>query len=338
MSSVPLDHLAAVDPRSAWANEAEDFTPWLAREENFRLLAETLHVADAEVEGTERAIGSFSADIVARDRDGYVLVENQLEPTDHGHLGQILTYLAGLGGPAKVIWISTKVREEHRAAVDWLNANTPDDYAFFAVELELFRIGGSPAAPHFQVVAKPNSWSRHLSARTRQLTETALSDRQKRYLAFWSGLAAFIDERDPTFRGASPPKDHWWAFPLGRTHFSLTLIAGGRDQWLGAEVYFHRDPDKLIFAHFHAEKDAIEADFGGRLEWERLDENKRSRVAVRWRGVDPKDERRWPEYFAWYWEQLQKLQRCFGPRIRALDLDALAQPLGAPEAEPEGLP
>lgn len=200
MSSVSLDHLKRLSPRDAWSNEATDFTPWLAKDENFSVLADALHFTDAEVEATEHSVGSFSADIIARDRDGYILVENQLEQTDHTHLGQILTYLAGLDGAVKVVWVSTKVREEHRAAVDWLNAHTPDDFSFFAVELELFQIGTSPAAPHFHVVAKPNEWSRHVTQRSRQLSETATSDRQQRYMDFWTAFGSTL----PNMTQATP--------------------------------------------------------------------------------------------------------------------------------------
>ena len=323
MSSLPLDHLKRLSPRDAWINEATDFTPWLAREDNFAVLADTLHFMDAEVEGTEHAVGSFSADIIARDRDSYILVENQLEQTDHTHLGQILTYLAGLDGAVKVVWVATKVREEHRAAVDWLNGHTPDDFSFFAVELELFQIGTSPAAPHFHVVAKPNEWSRHVSNRARTTAVTPMDDRQRRYQTFWSAFAEYMSEHDPTFATATPPKDHWWALGMGRTGFALSLLAGGRDHWVGAEVYIHNDAEKLIFDHFAAEKDRIEQEFGSALEWERLDDKKGSRIAIRWRGIDPMDRTRWEEIFLWYWKQMQRLRGCFSWRVKALNMDAL---------------
>lgn len=324
MSGVSLDHLKRLSPRDAWVNEAADFTPWLAREENFVVLADTLHFTDAEVEGTEHSVGSFSADIVARDRDGYILVENQLDQTDHTHLGQILTYLAGLDGSVKVVWVSTKVREEHRAAVDWLNAHTPDDFSFFAVELELFRIGNSPAAPHFHVVAKPNEWSRHVSSRAKSIAETPMDDRQRRYKEFWTGFANYLAENDPNYGNSLPPKDHWWNFGIGRTDFSLVVSAGGRDHWISAEVFFHNDADKLIFDHFHGQRQEIEAEFAAPLEWERLDGKKGSRVAIRVRDVDPMQRDKWPEYYAWYFDQMQRFRSCFSQRIRELDLDALA--------------
>ncbi|HWA23981.1 MAG TPA: DUF4268 domain-containing protein [Caulobacterales bacterium] len=328
-STSQLGHLTKVDPRLAWQHEAGDFTPWLAQEENFQILADALHLSDAVVEAVEKSVGDFSADIIARDRDGTVLVENQLGQTDHTHLGQIMTYLAGLEGAVKVVWISTKIRDEHRAAVDWLNANTSDDYSFFAVELEVYRIGDSPAAPYFYVAARPNDWSRHAKARTREIAEGAATERQQRYISFWSAIAKELAKHEPAYSSAQPPKDHWWSIGIGRTNFSLTIIAGMRDQWIGAEVFLHKDEDKVIFDFFKAQQEAIEAEFGGALDWERLDGQKGSRTAVRMRNVDPSDANRWPEYAAWYGSRIVKLRQCFAKRIRDLDIEALRQASGA---------
>ncbi len=323
MSGTPLDHLKRLSPRDAWTNEAYDFTPWLAEAENFAVLAEALHFVDAEVEGTEHAVGSFSADIIARDRDGYILVENQLEQTDHTHLGQILTYLAGLEGPVKVVWVSTSVREEHRAAIDWLNSHTPDEFAFFAVELELFQIGSSPAAPHFYVVAKPNEWSRHVTQRARQLSETATSERQQRYMEFWGAFGDYLLEHDPSYTRRTPGKEYWMTFGIGRTGYSLSLAAGGRDHWIKASLVCSNDGEKLVFDHFKQHRSEIEAEFGEALDWLRIDDYRAWEIEIRWVGVDPMDSARWPEYFEWYWDKLQKLRKTFSDRVRKLDLEQI---------------
>ncbi|PWE28424.1 DUF4268 domain-containing protein [Maritimibacter sp. 55A14] len=325
MSHVSLDHLKRLSARDAWSNEATDFTPWLAREENFTVLAEALHFIDAEVEGTEHSVGNFSADIIARDRDGFILVENQLEQTDHTHLGQILTYLAGLDGSVKVVWVSTKVREEHRAAVDWLNAHTPDDFSFFAVELELFQIGSSPAAPHFHVVAKPNEWSRHVTQRARRLSETAMSDRQQRYMEFWGAFGDFLAEKDPSYSRRTPSKDYWWSFGIGRSGYSLNLSAGGRDHWISASIVCSNDGEKIVFDHFLSQRSEIEKEMGEELTWRRLEEYIAWDINLTWKGADPMDTERWPEYFRWYWEKMQKLRAAFSQRIRSLDIDQLRE-------------
>jgi hypothetical protein len=133
----------------------------LATGENLTLLAETLGIGGLEIQGTEVPVGSFHIDILARDSEGNVVViENQFGATDHNHLGQIMTYTAGQEGKATIIWIAETFREEHRAAIDWLNASTIDGFEFFAVEVEAWKIGDSLPAPRFNVIASPNDWTK----------------------------------------------------------------------------------------------------------------------------------------------------------------------------------
>jgi hypothetical protein len=174
-----LDDVALTD---AWAHEARDFTPWLAA--NLERLGKSLGLA-LELSDTEVAVESFYADILARDlNDGsLVLIENQFQQSDHTHLGQILTYLAGLQA-RKVVWIAPKFREPHLSAIRWLNEHTEDTFSFFAVELRVIRIGGSPMVPLFDVIERPNGWDRRLqlaAKQTRQSTEIGTFRR-----AFWN--------------------------------------------------------------------------------------------------------------------------------------------------------
>lgn len=332
MSRVPLGHLRRLNPRDAWANEATDFTPWLAQEANFQALADTLHFVEPEILHEEHRIGDFYADIVAKDRDGLILIENQLEQTDHSHLGQVLTYLAGLDGPAKVVWISTKVREEHRAAIDWLNANTPSDYAFFAVELEVFQIGDGPAAPHFHVAARPNEWSRHVSARNRQINNEGLGEAAQIYKALWTGLQEHLRDHDPDFRERQPPPQHWWPFPIGRSGFHLTTVASVREVQIGVELYCQRDPSKAVFDHLFKDRADVDVEFGEPLSWERLDDKLGWRVIIRKTNAPPNERERWTEYFAWYLDQLTRFRRTFKARLAELEVDAL-QGLADEESE-----
>ncbi len=164
MTDVRLGRLTRVSLREVWPDEAADFTPWLAQQENLELLSETLGIV-LELEATERSVGPFAADILCRDpvSEAWVLIENQLEQTNHTHLGQIITYAAGLNA-VTVIWIAGKFVEEHRAALDWLNEITADGTNFFGVEVELWRIGeSSHVAPKFNIVSKPNAWSKQVS-------------------------------------------------------------------------------------------------------------------------------------------------------------------------------
>lgn len=186
MTDVQFGKLEDLPLREAWSHEAHSFTPWLA--ENIEHLSEAIGIP-LELSGTEVAVEEFSADILASDpRDGTkVLIENQLENTDHRHLGQILTYLAGLEAQV-VIWIAPSFREAHRSAIRWLNTHTEDDFSFFAVRLRVVRIGESPFAPIFEVVEKPNDWDREIKRKT--ASETTAQDNEKR--EFWREFLARV--------------------------------------------------------------------------------------------------------------------------------------------------
>lgn len=153
-----LGRLTRVDLRNIWTSESSDFTPWLAREENLAVLGDALGI-DLELEAQEKAVGPFRADILCKDigTGAWVLVENQLERTDHSHLGQLLTYASGLEA-VTIVWIAARFTEEHRSTLDWLNKITDESFRFFGLEVELWRIGDSPAAPKFNIVSKPNDW------------------------------------------------------------------------------------------------------------------------------------------------------------------------------------
>jgi hypothetical protein len=155
----PLSKLERVPLREAWKHEANDFTPWLAEEDNLNTLADALGLADLELVATEHWVGEFKLDILCTSGDDQVIIENQLDKTNHAHLGQLLTYAAGTGAK-KVIWVAESFRPEHVAALEFLNQNTTEELSFFAVEVELWRIGDSPLAPQFEVVAKPNDWAK----------------------------------------------------------------------------------------------------------------------------------------------------------------------------------
>lgn len=176
-----------------WQHEARAFTPWLSN--NLDRLAEPLGI-DLELIGTEVDVGGFSADILARDRwDGRnVLIENQLSPSDHGHLGQILTYLAGLDAKV-VVWIAPNFRQPHLSAIRWLNEHTEESVAFFAVQLRPLRIGDSPIVPLLEVIEGPNEWDRHIQSRARELGVTSEIGAFRQ--AFWRHyLAKFLSEGD----------------------------------------------------------------------------------------------------------------------------------------------
>ena len=193
-------HLQHHDPRSAWSHEAHDFTPWLAA--NLDRLAEIIDIP-LELIDREVRVDSYAADILARcpADDSKVLIENQLADGDHSHLGQILTYLAGLEART-VIWIARDFRAAHLSAVQWLNRHTIEGFSFFAIKLRLLRIDDSPFAPVFDVVERPNAWDRQVKALARDRQDMSEIGQFRR--RFWQHyLSRHPDHGDPDRAGAA---------------------------------------------------------------------------------------------------------------------------------------
>src|SRR3989339_1840861 len=189
-----LGRLEQVDLRNIWSSESEQFTPWLAQEENLKLLGNAIGI-ELELEAQEKNVGPFRADILCKDTatDHWVLIENQLEKTDHIHLGQLLTYASGLKA-VSIVWLARKFTEEHRAALDWLNEITDDQFNFFGLEVELWRIGDSPIAPKFNIVSKPNDWSKTVAVGAREVKTTGLSDKKILQRDFWVAFTDYVRE------------------------------------------------------------------------------------------------------------------------------------------------
>ena len=192
MTDIKFSRLEDLPLREAWKHEAHEFTPWLA--ENINHLSEAIGIP-LEITGTEVAVESFSADILARNPmdDSSVLIENQLEQTDHKHLGQIMTYLAGLEAQT-VVWIAPSFRESHLSAIRWLNEHTADGFSFFAVKARVVRIGDSPFAPIFEIAEKPNGWERQVREKERKTK--APDEHSELRFEFWSQLAAAHPDLD----------------------------------------------------------------------------------------------------------------------------------------------
>ncbi|MFN4023215.1 MAG: DUF4268 domain-containing protein [Hyphomonas sp.] len=313
-----LGRLEKVDLRHIWRKEDQDFTPWLAREENLIVLAETLGL-ELELEAEEKRVGPFRADILCRNADdgNWVLIENQLERTDHAHLGQLLTYAAGLNA-VTIVWIAARFSEEHRAAVDWLNEITADEFHFFALEVEVWRIGDSQAAPKFNIVSQPNDWSRSVSDAARAIKNDALTETKAAQLRFWTAFADYLQASGSPLRSQKPFPQHWTHFGIGRSGFLASAILNTSDNILGAEVYINHDDAKAYFAELVDQKLDIEQKLGFALDWRELPGRKGCRIIVDKSISDPLDEQNWPEFFAWLQEKLEAIHRVFRPRLREL--------------------
>lgn len=194
-------------------DEAEDFTPWLAEEKNLELLGEAIQM-ELELVGTEQSVGNFKVDILAKEMnsDQYVVIENQLEKTNHDHLGKLLTYAAGHSART-VIWIAQELKEEHRKTLDWLNEKTAEGLEFFGLEVELWQIGDSKPAPKFNLVSQPNDWAKRIvqSENLSELTETKILQQE-----FWKGLKEYMKLNKTCLNLIKPRPQHWYVVAVGK--------------------------------------------------------------------------------------------------------------------------
>ena len=325
-----LGRLVTLKATDVWINEPQVFTPWLS--ENLDLLAEALQIDELELKGIEVAAGDFRLDILAEDAEGHpVLIENQFGATDHRHLGQLISYVASQSGQATVVWVAERFKDDHRAAIDWLNASTIEDFGFFAVEIEALQIGDSDPAPFFNVVAKPNAWARSVGAVTRQSTSGEEPERHRIRQTYWTAFSEYLRANRSTFTIRRPGKDHWHSFSAGRSGIVISDTIYTKKKRLGVELYFHNDPMKVGIRQLAADKAAIEAEFGEPLEWQELPTKKASRIAIFRDGFDPADVATFPAQHAWMLSRMEAFRRVFAPRVKALDLSATIDP----EEEPE---
>jgi hypothetical protein len=321
-----LGRLIRVDLRDVWTSESSEFTPWLAREENLVVLGEALGI-DLELEAQEKAVGPFRADILCKDigTGAWVLVENQLERTDHGHLGQLLTYASGLEA-VTIVWIAARFTEEHRSTLDWLNKITDESFRFFGLEVELWRIGDSLAAPKFNIVSKPNDWSRSVAQAARAIDESELSDTRVKQRAYWAAFHQALDRAiGPVSGGRKPQPQSWMGYSIGRTGFNLGAVMIRPRRQIRAELYIAGDQAKTFFHLLREQQRSIEQELGYALEWEELPTRRDSRVSVYMRNVDPEDEEDWPRQHDWLAAKINDFHRVFLGRVRDLDAETWQQ-------------
>ena len=314
-----LGQLHRMDLRNVWISEPQDFTPWLAQENNLKILGDALGI-ELELEAQEKNVGPFRADILCRslDDDSLVLIENQLEKTDHTHLGQLLTYAAGLQSVTSV-WIAATFTEEHRAALDWLNQVTHESVRFFGLEIELWQIDESVPAPKFNVVSKPNDWSRQVSQAARQMNDQPATEGKALQLRFWKVFASYLKDQKSSIRPQTPRPQHWMTLGIGRTGFNMHGLLNTRDDRIGVEVAMTDANAKEYFNALQDQKVSIEEAFDSSLEWLELPDKKQARIAFYKQGCDLFDENRWPEYMEWMRKSLERLDAVFRNRIKRLE-------------------
>ena len=293
VSTIRFTPLSDADLREAWPNEAQNFTPWLFK--NMEYLSEVLGI-DLEATDREVAVDRFSADIIAKDvRTGdRVLIENQLEYSDHTHLGQILTYLAGLQANS-IVWVARGFEDAHLSAIRWLNEHTFSDFSFFAVCLRVVRIGDSPFAPVLEVVEKPNNWERILRTRANSI-ESPLTGLRRR---FWD---RYLAKHEGVFK---PTRDANIWIPMLRDNFVVLSTYVARKacgMFLRGSTGTHGEEFESILSQYAKELDQV-------FDPSRL--SKKGYFYETWIDIGISEEERWNEIIDWMEPQRQRYSEIF---------------------------
>jgi hypothetical protein len=235
-----LSKLEKIDLRDIWPHEALDFTKWLAEEENLDLLSNEIGIS-LKLIGIEVPIGNFNLDILAEEENtGHkIIIENQLEPTNHDHLGKIITYAAGKD--AKVIlWIVRDAREEHRQAIEWLNNRTDNEIGFFLIKIEAYKIDNSPPAPKFELICKPNEWAKITKT---NLSNSHVSRTKLQQLEFWESFKDYVRTKDSAINLQTPSPKHWYDVSIGTSLAHIGLTVNTKNNQIACEFYINKDKD-----------------------------------------------------------------------------------------------
>ena len=303
--------LKTVNIREVWSNEPRAFTPWLA--ENIERLGEALGM-DLEVVAREADVGDFSLDLLAKDlgTGRHVVIENQFGATDHDHLGKLITYAAGVDAAA-VIWLTETIRDEHRQALEWLNRTTNTDVHFFAVAVEVVQIDQSRPAVLFKPVVSPNEWQQA----ARETADRQASPRGEAYRRYFQVMIDELREKHKFTGARAGQPQNWYDFASGvqGVYYGSSFSQGGR---VRASLYIDQgdaDRNKALFDSLLKERQTIEQEFKGPLEWERLDERRACRIAAYRAGTIDMPDDQLTEIRAWAIDALLRLKQVFGPRL-----------------------
>ena len=276
-----IGKLEEVDIRELWKHEQYDFSEWLSKKENIENLNEILGLTLVDI-SKETYVGSYRCDLFAKDETTgiKVIIENQLEMSNHDHLGKIITYASGLDAKV-VVWIVKEAREEHRSAIEWLNNNTNSNINFFLIEIHAYKIGNSDNAPMFQVIEQPNDFIKNNKSIN---SNDTMNKSQSQRLEFWNQFNNVLVERGKPFNVRKATTDHWYNVAIGTSdaHIDITLV--NKDSVIGVELYITDNKD--LFDKLYQKKDEIEADLGFKLDWRRLNNSKASRIVTFIKGLN----------------------------------------------------
>jgi hypothetical protein len=311
--NMTLGNLKKVDLREAWKNEANDFTEWLSEEENLALLGDEISI-DIKLLKTEAETGRYSVDILCEEENTgrKIIIENQLEITNHDHLGKVITYASGHEAEI-AIWIVKDVRDEHKQAIDWLNEHTDEKINFFAIKMELWQINNSEYAPKFQIIAKPNEWVKALKKSSGQ---SSLTDTKLMQLVFWNKFREYAESKGAKIRLRKPRPQHWYSISFGSSDAHINLIMNTQEDTVGCEIYI--TDSKEMYNHLFNNKNSIEKELNDELHWKELPMKKASRIQI-FKEADFENVDAWEDYFDWMNEKAENFQKVFSKYIKKLE-------------------
>ena len=301
-----LSKVTKINPRDIWKHEALDFTQWLVKEENIDNLCEVLDLNLENIKA-EGSAGRYNVDIVADEIDNNckVIIENQLESTDHKHLGQLLTYASAFDASI-IIWLVTDFTEEHRQAIDWFNRNINENISFFLIQIEVIKIDESQPAPVFKIISEPNNWGKNIK---KSSSGDKISDLKLMQKDFWAELKSYATKNKPNLSfGRTPRAQHWYNISFGTSRCHIALTINTTKNYIGCEIYIRND--MALFENFSKNKEKINEEIRSDLEWMELPNATASRIQSKLH-CDPKDKEKWDTYFEWCVNEVSKFSSAF---------------------------
>ena len=312
-----FQELTSQDVRDYWEDEAREFTPWLAAEidtDEASHLEDVLGL-DLEVIETEKRVGKYSVDILAKGVDDgrQVVIENQLTQSDHDHLGKSIAYAAGLDADI-IVWIAPKFNDEHRDAIQWLNQNSREGIDLFAIRLEVWRISDSPPAVRLNPVEDPSEWKEKAKRSDTELTET-----KKQQEEFWTQFRDLIEESSTPLRARKPQPVHYYSNPIGKADFHISFVNLSKENILRLDLIIEDNED--AYWELYEERETIEDELGTELVWDEPRKTRsgkmRSNISVVRDGdIEATDE--WDEYFEWMMSYGEQFHDVFSYRLQQL--------------------
>lgn len=299
-----------ISPRKMWPNEALNFTPWLA--ENITELGEKIGL-ELEVVGQEVSVGPYSADILAKDidTDDYVVIENQLEKTNHDHLGKSITYASALNAKT-IVWIATDFTEEHKKALDWLNDNTNEDFAFWGIQLELWQISEETASMRLNIVSRPSTSVKTIKSKTSNESES-----RNIQLEFWTKFREKLlaTKKIPSLR--TPQPHYWFDVTIGRSNIHLSNTCSPQKNTVGVRLYIRSSAVDVYYPALEAKKAEINKALGCEPTWNPNPDARDKTIAISY-NADLTDPEKREEALNWLVEQTLIFHRVFSKEVKEI--------------------